>query len=86
MRRFRLTATALTTIGFLLSSMATARAVHADVIVEKIPASSVSIALETVADGFTSPAWALRGRPDCTRRDSNPNLLIRRSPSAVYSE
>ncbi|MDH3260541.1 MAG: PQQ-dependent sugar dehydrogenase [Acidimicrobiia bacterium] len=64
MSRFRMTAIALTTVVFLFSSMATALAVHEDVIVEKIPTSDVQVALETVADGFTSPVWAINAPGD----------------------
>ena len=64
MKRLRLTAISLTAAVLLFSSMATALAVHDDVIVDKIPASNVPIALETVADGFTSPVWAINAPGD----------------------
>ena len=67
MKRLRLSVTAAAVIALLLSSTATALAVHEDVIVETIPASEVPIALETVAEGFTSPVWATNAPGDRLR-------------------
>lgn len=64
MKSFRLTATALAAVVVLFSSITAALATHEDVIVEKIPASDVAIGLETVADGFTSPVWAINAPRD----------------------
>jgi len=64
MRRFRFNTIALGAALVLMASMAPALAVHEDVITEEIPASDVSIALETVADGFTSPVWAINAPGD----------------------
>lgn len=64
MKRFRLSATALVAVALLVSTAATALAVHEDVIVEKIPTSEAQVALETVADGFTSPVWAINAPGD----------------------
>ncbi len=67
MKRLRLTVTAAAAIALLLSSVTTALAVHEDVIADTIPASQVPIALETVADGFTSPVWATNAPGDKLR-------------------
>lgn len=64
MKRFRLSAIALAAVALLVSTAATALAVHEDVIVEKIPTSEAQVALETVADGFTSPVWAINAPGD----------------------
>ncbi len=64
MQRFRPTAIALAAVALLIASTATALAVHEDVIVEKIPTSDAQVAVETVADGFTSPVWAINAPGD----------------------
>lgn len=67
MKRFRFSAIALVAIALLFSSTVSALATHEDVIVDKIPRSDVEVALETVADGFTSPVWAINAPKDSRR-------------------
>lgn len=51
--------------GLVVISLAlTALAGHEDVIVEAIQSSNVAVALETVADGFTTPLWAINAPQD----------------------
>ena len=64
MRRLRLNTIALAAVVILSSSMTAALAVHEDVIADPIPASDVAIDLELVADGFTSPVWAINAPGD----------------------
>lgn len=64
MLRHRWRSIALIAAGLLVASAATALATHEDVIPEKIDQSDIEIGLETVADGFTTPLWAINAPKD----------------------
>ena len=64
MLRQRWRTIALIAAGLLVASAATALATHDDVIPEKIGQSNLEIGLETVADGFTTPLWAINAPKD----------------------
>jgi glucose/arabinose dehydrogenase len=57
---------ALVATGFVATA-SVADAVHEDVIPQPIADSDVDIALETVADGFTTPLWAINAPGDNSR-------------------
>ncbi len=54
-------------IVLVLSTVAVAGASHGDVIAEPIPVSDVEVGLELVADGFTTPLWAINAPGDNKR-------------------
>ncbi len=64
MKRHRGRAIAIISAGLLLTSTTVALATHEDVIAEPIAESSIGVALETVADGFTTPLWAINAPRD----------------------
>lgn len=64
MTRSRSMTIAFAAVMILVASMTAALATHEDVIVEQIPVSDVEIGLEPIADGFTSPVWAINAPGD----------------------
>ncbi len=67
MRRSRLATGLVLTVALLTATASAAVATHEDVIPEPIPSSDVTVALETIADGFTSPVWAINAPRDGRR-------------------
>lgn len=67
MSRHRWNRIVLLTAVLLVASATAALATHDDVIEEPIAQSDVEIALETVADGFTTPLWAITPPKDNRR-------------------
>lgn len=67
MLRRRNSAILLVAIALVVSTFAAAGATHTDVIVETIQPSEVDVSLELVADGFTTPLWAINAPGDNKR-------------------
>ena len=54
-------------IALTMSTFASAGASHSDVIAKTIQPSDVDVSLEFVADGFTTPLWAINAPGDNKR-------------------
>lgn len=67
MQRARRTLVAIGVAVLVVATTIPASAEHGDVIPEPIPASDVKVSLETVADGFTTPLWAINAPGDNER-------------------
>ncbi|MDH3305993.1 MAG: PQQ-dependent sugar dehydrogenase [Acidimicrobiia bacterium] len=55
------------TVVLVLATVTAAAASHQDVILEPIPVSDVAVSLDLVADGFTTPLWAINAPGDNKR-------------------
>ncbi len=67
MRKRRNVAILTLALTLVLSTFAAAGATHTDVIAKTIPVSDVDVSLELVADGFTTPLWAINAPGDNKR-------------------
>lgn len=67
MQRTRRTLVATGVAVLVVATTVPASAEHGDVIVDPIPQSAAVVSLETVADGFTTPLWAINAPGDNDR-------------------
>ena len=67
MRAYRLFLVVATALTMVVSIAVASLATHDDVISEPIPDSDVEIGFETIADGFTTPLWAINSPGDPRR-------------------